>query len=617
MERACWQRRFISLAALVATLALASCGQAPHPGRTRPGRPVSGGTVNFAGYVGEGPSYLFPMYTSSYWDVGYVPWFSYLMWRPLYVWGTDGKPLFNAQRSLAYRPAFSTNAAGDTVAAITLKPWRWSDGRPLTTRDVQFWMNLLEANKANWAPYVPGKFPDNVKSIQYPSARKFVITFNGAYSANWLLGNQLSQITPIPQRAWDKVSASSPVGNYDMTPGGARRVYAYLQKQAATVATYATNPLWQVVDGAWEISSYTPVTNYVAFKPNPDYSGTVKPRLHRFVEVPFTSAASEFNALESGRLQYGYVPLNDLSAIPSLKAKGYRIVYWPQYTWGGVILNYAPKDPATPILKQLYVRAAMTHLISMGAILRDLEHGLGYYAAGPIPNPGGTNPLVSSYAKHDPYPYSVSAAKRLLTSHGWRVVPNGVSTCQNPGTGPNQCGAGIRRGAPLQFTLLSQVSSPLNAAITQLLKSTFSLAGIDLTLHIVNSSTELTLEGNCIGTSTCAWQLNYSMEFWPWGWPDWYPTGSEPFGCGSSSNYMNWCDPQTQRLIQATHLSSSVAALHAYDSYIAKEEPFIALPMPVFRVSAVKDNLHGVAPQDPYLGLYPNDWYYTKQPGGG
>ncbi|HUY97779.1 MAG TPA: ABC transporter substrate-binding protein [Verrucomicrobiae bacterium] len=593
----------------LAALALAACGQVVGPS-ARQVRLSSSQTVTFAGYPGEGPSYLFPLYSSAYWDVGYIPWYSSILWRPLYLWGQNGKAEFSAQHSLAAAPVFSTNAAGDTVATITLKNWRWSDGQPLTSRDVEFWMNLIKAEKANWAPYVPGKFPDNVTKVAYPSARTFVVTFNRQYNTLWLLGNELTQITPIPQHAWDKESASGSVGNYDRTPAGARKVYTYLIGQAKQPSTFASNPLWKVVSGAWEISSFSPATDYVTFRPNPHYSGTHKPRYKQFVEVPFTSDAAEFNALEAGQLDYGYVPLNDLSTIPALKRKGYKIEYWAQDTMGGLLLNYAPKNVGLPIVRQLYVRQALTHLVDMSAIERVFEHGTGSYAAGPIPNPGGTNPEVTAYARHDPYPFSVKAAKSLLSSHGWKVVPNGTTTCAHPGTTPTTCGLGVRKGMPLQLSFVTNESTALNSGVTQLLKSDFSLAGIQLLIKSVPAAQIQAQTSSCAWPSkTCSWQMEYFLEFWPLGWPGFLGAFSAPFGCNSN---MWWCNPETQRLINAVHDSSSPSALAAFENYIAKEQPMIFLPIPVYRVSAVRKNLQGTAPQDPYLDLYPQDWYYSK-----
>ena len=48
---------------------------------------------------------------------------------------------------------------------INLKAYKWSNGETVTAHDVMFWMNMMHAEKANWAAYAPGTFPDNIKSI--------------------------------------------------------------------------------------------------------------------------------------------------------------------------------------------------------------------------------------------------------------------------------------------------------------------------------------------------------------------------------------------------------------------------------------------------------------------
>ncbi len=68
------------------------------------------------------------------------------MWRPLYWFGGPGYVGLNARYSLA-DPATITSAGGQTIATIQLKPYRWSDGQPVTSRDVQFWFNVLAADK--------------------------------------------------------------------------------------------------------------------------------------------------------------------------------------------------------------------------------------------------------------------------------------------------------------------------------------------------------------------------------------------------------------------------------------------------------------------------------------
>lgn len=574
---------------------------------------ASTNSASFAGLVGEPPTYFFPMYQAAYWDTGYVPWASYLSWRPLYLWGQDGKPVFNASLSLAYPPRFSTGAKGNTVAQIRLKPIKWSTGRPVTTRDIRFWMDLLLANKTNWAPYVPGGFADIIKSIDYQSQTQFTITFKSHYNSLWLLGNELDQITPIPQFAWDKTSAAGTIGDYDLTTSGANAVYNFLQAQAKQPSTFATNKLWQVVDGPWFISSYDVTNSQISYKPNPQYPWPQKEKLRQFTELPFTSDTAELDALESGLVDVGYVPLTSLRAIPTLERKGYKIAEWTQDAFAGLIISYAKNDPATPILSQLYIRQAMAHLINIQQIIKGVWNGDASYASGPIPNPNGRGANVTPQENRDPYPYDVNAARALLASHGWHVVPNGVTTCQRPGTGPSDCGAGVKQGAKLSFTIIGTSSSTPEYDLLQDIVSSLTAAGVKLNVKLVPDANLPDEAGNCVGQKHCDWDLELWMGEWPLGWTPYVETGGNTFGCGASSNFSNMCVKENDELITQNHTSATpITALKTWENYMVKEQFQIFLPVPVYRVVAYKSNLDGVTPLDPYLQIFPENWHYVK-----
>jgi len=62
--------------------------------------------------------------------------FAQLMYRPLYWFGAGAQPLLNPSLSLANPPTWSAN-----TATITLKHYTWSNGSPVTTADVMFWIN--------------------------------------------------------------------------------------------------------------------------------------------------------------------------------------------------------------------------------------------------------------------------------------------------------------------------------------------------------------------------------------------------------------------------------------------------------------------------------------------
>ena len=109
----------------------------------------------------------------------------------------------------------------------------------------------------NWIAYVPGLFPDDVASVQTPDPHTIVLNLTQSYNPTFFTDDVLSEIPLLPQHAWDKTSATGKVGNYDETTAGAKAVYAFLQKQGGDMATFATNPLWKVVDGPWKLSAFS------------------------------------------------------------------------------------------------------------------------------------------------------------------------------------------------------------------------------------------------------------------------------------------------------------------------------------------------------------------------
>jgi peptide/nickel transport system substrate-binding protein len=326
--------------AAAAALDLAACSSAtPSP------TSAHGGTVTYAELPGTPPNYIFPMESGVYLDDNNAGQFSRIMYLPLYWFGDNGQPVLNRTLSIAEPPVFSDH---NTQVTVTMKHWVWSDGKPITARDVIFWMNLLSAASdpnapaignssapgPGWGEAVPGGFPENVVSYAQTGTYSLVFHLNSSYNPTWFLDNQLSQIFPLPTASWDRLSASGPVGNYDLSaqsrtllatsssqtctncyipanPGtatsGALGVAQFLNLQSQDLSPYATNPLWQVVDGPFHLTQFT-VGGFVKMVPNRAYSGSPKPAISAFEELPFTTDTAEFNALRSGGLTIGYIP---------------------------------------------------------------------------------------------------------------------------------------------------------------------------------------------------------------------------------------------------------------------------------------------------------------------
>ncbi len=585
--------RILAALGLVA-LALTACGNNPSTSQQK----LAGGTATFAEAPSAKPNYIFPLAGPGLFSVANLSQFSFLTFRPLYWFGDNGSVKLNSSLSLASDPVYTD---GGKTVTMKLKGWKWSDGQPITSRDVEFWMNLLKANTGNWGAYVAKEFPDNVVSMSFPDSMTSVFTLDKAYGSLFYTYNELSQISPLPQHAWDKTSDSQVVGDYDRDPKQAVKVFNYLDGHSKAVASYGTDPLWQVVDGPWKVKSMT-TDGQLAMVPNPGYSGPVKPTLAEFDEQPYTTDTAEFNVVQTGGVDYGYVPTQNLAQRNSL----------PKYTfnpWIGWQITYYQINFANAVngslYKQLYMRQAMQHLIDQDGYIKNIFKGFAVPDYGPVPIKPANN-FADSFEQKNPYPFDVNAAVKLLKDNGWTVNPGGVSTCTKPGSGAGQCGDGVAAGAKASFKMEYATGTLAVKQEMEAMKSDFSKAGLEVNLTEAPFDTVI---GDAFGGSTVA-----DMDNWGAGWifaPDYYPTGDEIFSTGAGSNGGVYSSSTNDANTDLTTTSNDVKALYTYEDFLAKDLPVIWIPVADAELSMVKKTLHGWDPQDPILQLYPENWYFT------
>jgi peptide/nickel transport system substrate-binding protein len=604
-------------AALAVSLVAAACGSSasrPSSGAARTtqpaGTPVHGGTVAWAELPATTPDFIFPMPPLAEFSNANLFQFDNLLFRPLYWFGDAGKPVVDLARSLAAAPVFSD---GDTRVAITLRGYRWTDGQRVDARDVIFWMDLLKAEKNNWGAYVPGYFPDNVKTMTMPdgpTGDEVDFGLTGRANPTWFLYNELSQVTPLPI-AWDKTSAAAPApapgdpGLPDTTPAGARAVYSFLVGQGKDLTTYTTNPLWKIVDGPWELSAFTS-GGEATFVPNPHYAGADHPYLAKFVEVPFTTDTAEFDTVKSGTsaLQVGYVPAQDLPKLASVASEGYRDFASYLYGFNYLQLNFT-NPAAGPLFDQAYLRQALQRLMDQPGWVKAYYAGLAAPTYGPVPvvPPNG---FADAFERSDPYPYDPSVAKTLLRAHGWDVRPGATTICVDPA----RCGAGIHKGEALDFTLdYASGSLPVSASM-QDFASEAATVGVHLDLVSQSFNTVL---GEAVATNK-SWQIaNYGLG-WSYG-PDYYASGEELFASGAGENSGAYTSAEANKLIAATTSvgePGSQSALDRYQDYLATQLPVLYQPVAGTEQAVVGDLGGTVLTPNPFDSLDPESWYYVK-----
>jgi peptide/nickel transport system substrate-binding protein len=585
---------------------------------------VAGGNATVALPAGVTLNWIWPFIPLTSANEYNTEGFEEYMYRPLYEFGNNGNSVsVNYPLSLANQPVYSD---GGKTVTISMKGWKWSNGETVNADDVVFWLNMMEAEKANYYGYTPGLLPDNLASYSATGPDTVVLHLKSAVSSIWFTYNQLAEITPMPM-AWDVTAASAKAGSGGCTTDSASdkwakcdAVFNFLTTQAKNVKTYATNPVWAVVDGPWKLSSFStasagPVTQFV---PNPDYSGAPKAQLASFTYYAYTDDTTEYTALKTGQIDVGYIPSADLppksgtSVLPSTNPLGSAYNLEPAYQYGiyYMVINF--NNPTIgPAFKQLYVRQALQDVVDQPGIDKAVYRGYAYPTSGGVPTQPQSQWVPSvqnANGGQGPYAFSVSTAKSLLTSHGWAEV-NGVMTCQKAGTASNECGAGVTAGTKLSLTMDYATGVQAFQEEVAVYKSDATQAGIAINLVPQSFNTIIGETTPCSPGPKCTWDI-LNFGGWNFNGPGFEPTGEPLFETGASSNPGSYTDSNEDKLINETHTSSSLGVFDQYATYTAQQLPFIWLPN-AYAVQAVSSKLANVS-FNPLFTWLPEYWNFTK-----
>jgi peptide/nickel transport system substrate-binding protein len=573
------------------------------------------GTITWAMQPNAVPNWIFPVLNSANNSVYNQESFIWEMWRPLY-WTQNGVvPEVVPSMSLADLPVFSN---GDKSLSITMKSnYKWSDGQPVTSQDLAFDIDLTKAavkeSPANWASYTPGYFPDDIVSMSTPNSSTLVMNLSSPVNPSWFTQDILAYagpIDPLPAHAWAKASVNGPILDFT-NPANATKIYNFLAAQNKSVNTYATNPLWQVVDGPYKLSVFNATTGAFTMVPNTTYGGPHAAKMSNFQGVPFTSEDAEFNAIKAGSIDVGLIPQADIPQIPQVKRLGYNVFGEPDYSMNFV--NYNFKDTTghfNAIANQLYFRQAMAHLEDQQGYINAFFHGAGDPSYGPIPA-YPKSPYLPANAATNPYPFSVSDAVSLLKSHGWTVTPGGTDTCTSAGSGANQCGAGIPAGTKLSFNLIYDSQLGIITEMITDLTSKAKQAGINISLAGSNFNYMIS---NYNDPAAPANENKWAMEDFGGETLNPYATTFGLFNTNGSTQIGDYSNPTADSLIQASISGTNPSAVKNEAAFLTQNQPVIFQPLEDY-TWAWKTSVSGTPASFENLTQYyatPEFWYLTK-----
>lgn len=483
------------------------------------------------------------------------------MYMPL-LW-VDRQDQVDYGRSVA---SSVTPSNGDTTFTIQMNPtWKWSNGHPITAKDVLFDWQLIKASMSSKSPLPycfggEGGVPQDWKSVVATGTHTLVITTTKAVNPVWFTLNGIGQLIPIPVSVWDK-HPTNMLANLSF------------MKQ---ISNQPMNPVYQVVDGPYVIQK-TVHDQYWEYKANPTYHGH-KPSVKHVLYMYNTASSNLFVQLKKQAFNESTIPFSYLGAAKQLT--GYNVVSKPAFQFNDIELNFASNAAGVGgLFNKLYIRQALQMGINQQAIITSLYHGLASPTYGPVP----LRPKNVFYDKSLPnyYPFNPAAGRKLLEQHGW-TLSNGVMT------------KGSQR---FEFTVLYYSGSTTLQHLVEYLQSEWATEGIKVNLQSMNPTNLSGITGNTQDSSKWAALVG---NYWVYV-PDYYPSGGGLFATGAGFNQGQYNSAVMNHLIAKTYeggtTSQVTARFNQYQAYVAQQLPVLWLPTPQ-TVYAVSKNLHGF-----------NQWY--------
>lgn len=349
-------------------------------------------------------------------------------------------------------PTVENGGVSKDLKSITwkLKPGlKWSDGTPVTAKDVVFTANYCMDPKAGCAELGLFRGVDKVEAINDLTVK---VTFK--------------EPTPLPYRPF----VSSPIIQ-------AKQFADCLGAKAPTCTEANFNPIGT---GPFEVTSFKP-NDSIQLKANPNYRDPDKPH---FAEVNYKGGgdalATARAVLQTGEYDFGYNPVVAPDVLKKMEAAGKGTIV---VGFGGAVetLVINLTDPSSnlplderstakhpnPILSDIRVRKALAMAIDRTTLAK-----IGYGFMGqPTCNLQHTSPSFAadntSCLKQD-----IPGAKKLLDEAGWKIG-----------------GDGVREKDGRKLKLIFQTSTnAVRQQFQEIIKQWWREIGVDVELRNINPS---------------------------------------------------------------------------------------------------------------------------------
>ena len=439
------------------------------------------------------------------------------------------RPLVWLDNNLNYDPAMSlasavTTSDGGQTWHLTIKPWMWSDGVPVTASDVVFTFELIRRIGPSYVRYKVGGIPNLLDHVAALSSHQVELRLTRRVNPEWFLRLGLgSDFKPLP-------------------------AHVYRGLDLAALRARQTDPsLFAVSDGPFLLKQWQ-LSRHLTLVPNPHFGG-VHSKLKRLV-VDFLEGDDPLQALQAGEIDAANIPFRLWDQARALRGFHTETMAGP-FSYVAMILNL--RSTHAPFLRDTPVRQAIAAAIDQKEIIDLLFHGQGEPIHGPVPvaMTGFLSPQArAGYANLE---YDPAHARALLDRAGWKPGPDGVRRS---------------RGRRLAFDVAVPTAGA-SILMMQIVQRNLAEIGIALSLRGIEFSQLLaTLDGN--GNAWDGILISWTVENFP-GTQRFFSTDGE-------ANYGHYHDARTDALDEAVISEPGFGALYAAEDHIAEQQPWIFLP---------------------------------------
>ena len=443
---------------------------------------------------------------------------------------------------------------------ITMRPWHWSDGVPVTAADVVYAWGLIKTLGPTWPGYGGGGLPYIVKSLTATGPLSFQVVTVHPVNAQWFIMNGISGLGPLPEHVWKSYTLDQ-----------------QFQMQS-------TPSFFDVVDGPLKLQSFAVGLDAV-FVPNPRWDG---PKMHfsRLVFKFLQGDGAGVQGVESGDTDDSALPTDLYNAVHDVP--GLHVEILPQSTYQNVInLNF--DNPRVAFFHDVRVRQAMEDAIDQKSIIHNLQHGHGDEAYGPVAKFQTQFLTPAMRAGIYPVGYDPAKSRALLAAAGYTPGPDGIMQ---------------KDGKKLSFVYLEESGTDAITELDEIIQDDLRKVGIDMKIRQMEFNQMLAL-----------------MASHPTGWdatgtgqtaPD-YPSGEGSFETGAFQNMGGYSDPKLDKLINENISKPGNDALFAYETYVSAQQPVIYTPRER-AVLLVNNRIHGMGDFIDPVGDYAPDQLYCTAP---